>query len=122
MSDSSGKRPAVKKSQPKLRPIRIHHAEPQALEAPSVDAAIIADPADNTVKVEYLEDDQNVFQITIPAWNLAPPKAGGTTRWRFDMCKVARRSWRMISIVTIPINFHSQSNSNVRSWRRGRMV
>ncbi|MFV3292588.1 hypothetical protein ACNFBR_28165 [Pseudomonas sp. NY11955] len=74
MNDLAGKRPAVKKGQPKLRPIRIHHAQPQAMVAPSVDATLIADPADNTVKVEYLEDDSKVFQITIPAWNpMAPP-------------------------------------------------
>ncbi|WP_409487795.1 hypothetical protein ACK1U3_16375 [Pseudomonas promysalinigenes] len=74
MSDSSGKRPAVKKGQPKLRSIRVQYAQPQELAAPGVDAALIADPADNTVKVEYLEDDSKVFQITIPAWaSMAPP-------------------------------------------------
>ncbi|WP_156335894.1 hypothetical protein [Pseudomonas sp. NBRC 111123] len=73
MSDSAGKRPAVNKGQPKLRPIRIHHAQPLALSAPGVDTVMIADPADNTVKVEYLEDDSKVFRITIPTWVLAPP-------------------------------------------------
>lgn len=74
MTDLAGKRPAVKKGQPKLRLIRIHLAQPKALDAPGVDATLIADSADNTVKVEYLEDDSKVFEITIPAWDpMAPP-------------------------------------------------
>lgn len=74
MSDSVGKRPAGKGNQPKLRPIRIRHAMPQELGAPEVAAELIADPDDNTVKVEYLEDDSKAFQITIPAWEpMAPP-------------------------------------------------
>lgn len=74
MSHSVGKRFAVKNGQPILPPIRIRLAQPQALERPGIASELIADPADNTIKVEYLEDGSKVFEITIPAWEaMAPP-------------------------------------------------
>ena len=74
MSDSVAKRSAMKKGQTTRSPIRIHHAQPQALEAPGIASELLADPADKTVKVEYLEDDSKVFQITIPAWSDMAPQ------------------------------------------------
>ncbi|WP_410953366.1 hypothetical protein [Pseudomonas sp. S1(2024)] len=73
MSQSVGKRFLVEKGQPTLHPIRIRHAQPQALNAPGVAPELIADPKDNTVKVEYLEDDGKVLQITIPNWPVMAP-------------------------------------------------
>lgn len=45
---------------------------------PSIDSALLADPSDNTVLAEYLEDDSKPFTLAIPMWaELVSSPTGG---------------------------------------------